>query len=305
MKLLFKEEGFSPDIKKIIGIVDADLAWVKMRPSLEIATDEILDIIGIENYNSITVDVIPADKERFYELVRFAVAFKAYMTYAPTGDVAMTNKGRTMRRDEYEVGAFEWQIANHDESLERFYYKHMNLLLKYMVKNNLIIELEKFNHSDLIVSGLSDFEKHYGISDSYFLYLNLIPGIREFEEMELYPRIGKELYEDRAELKDKKLLYNYSQKAAVYYSIEWGLRHLDFQMFPKSIVRNTDSAKNSKTSAKNTFIPAELALVFEKDCERYLRKIESEMTAFRVVIPSDTFSLPDLDFDEDDKFVST
>lgn len=304
MKLLFKEEGFSPDIKKIIGIVDADLPWVKMRASLEIATDEIVDIIGIENYSSITVDNVPEDKKRFYELVRFAVAFKSYIIYAPTADVAMTNKGRTMRRDEYEVGAFEWQIANHDESLERFYYKHMNLLLKYMVKNNLIIELEKFKHSDLIVSGLSDFERHYGISDSYFLYLNLVPGIREFEELELYPRVGIELYENRVELKDKKLLYNYSQKAAVYYAIEWGLRHLDFQMFPKSIVRNTESSKNSKT-AKNTFMPAELALVFEKDCERYMKKIENEMTSFRVVVPSENFNLPELDFDDDDKYVST
>lgn len=304
MKLLFKEEGFSPDIKKIIGIVDADLPWVKMRASLEIATDEIVDIIGIENYSSITVDNVPEDKKRFYELVRFAVAFKSYIIYAPTADVAMTNKGRTMRRDEYEVGAFEWQIANHDESLERFYYKHMNLLLKYMVKNNLIIELEKFKHSDLIVSGLSDFERHYGISDSYFLYLNLLPGIREFEELELYPRVGIELYENRVELKDKKLLYNYSQKAAVYYAIEWGLRHLDFQMFPKSIVRNTESSKNSKT-AKYTFMPAELALVFEKDSERYMKKIENEMTSFRVVVPSENFNLPELDFDDDDKFVST
>jgi hypothetical protein len=302
MDLLFKEEGFSPDIKKVIGIVDADLAWVKMRPSLEIATDEIVDIIGTDNYVLISQDPVLPVHQRFYELVRFAIAFKAYILYAPTGDLAMTNKGRTMRRDDHEVGAFEWQIANHNESLERFFYRHMNLLVKYMVKNNLVINLEKFRHQNLIVPKLSDFEKHYGLNDSYFLYLNLLPGLQEFEDLEMFPRIGKELYEDRISLKENRILFNYCQKAAVYFALEWGLRHIDIQMFPKSIMRSTERTGSKDSSA---ILPAELALQFEKDCERYLKKIESQMTNYRVTIPGEEFRLPDLDFGEDDSFVST
>lgn len=304
MKLLFKNEGFSASIKKLLGIIDADLAWEKLKQPLEIATDEIVDIIGENNYESISGEIVPDGLQRFFELVKYAIAWKAYMMYAPTADLAMTNKGRTMRRDEYEVGAFEWQIANHDASLQVFFYKHMNLLLKFMVKNNLIINLEKFNHSGLIVPGLSEFERHYGLNDSYFLYLNLLPGIREFEELELYPRIGSELFENRALLKEKKMLYNYCQKAAVYFAIEWGLRHLDIQMFPKSIVRSTDSS-STKNSKNSNLVPAELALVFEKDCERYLKKIESEISSFRAPLPDAEFRLPDLDFTDDDNFVST
>jgi len=213
----------------------------------------------------------------------------------------MTNKGRTMRRDEYEVSAFEWMLTNHNESLESFYYKHMNLLVKFMVKENLTVTLDKFKHSDLIVPSLELFEKHYGLNDSYFLYLNLLPGIREFEDLEMFSRIGKELYENRAALKLKTVLYNYLQKAAVYYAIEWGLRHIDIQMFPKSIVRNTDTKSGSKTS----LLPSELALVFEKDFKRYIQKVENEMTAFRVTVPGEDFRLPDLDFDVDDNFIST
>lgn len=121
MKMLFKQENFSQDFKKTVGIVDADLSWDKIRPSLELATDDIIEIIGLDNYDLISGDIIPESFQRFSELVRFAIAFKSYILYAPTGDLAMTNKGRTMRRDDYEVGAFEWQIANHNESLERFF----------------------------------------------------------------------------------------------------------------------------------------------------------------------------------------
>ncbi|KFF24759.1 hypothetical protein IW16_17645 [Chryseobacterium vrystaatense] len=305
MKLLFNQEGFSQDIKKVIGIIDADLSWDRMRPSLEIATDEIVDIIGETNYTTISAEVIPEGQQRFFELVRFAIAFKAYMHYAPTGDLAMTNKGRTMRRDEYEVGAFEWQISNHNESLERFFYKHMNLLFKFMVKNSLIINLEKYKHNTLIVPTLAEFETHYGLNESYFLYLNLLPGLREFEDLEMLSRIGEVLYNDRNALKDKKVLYNYLQKSSVYYSIEWGLRHLDIQMFPKSIFRSTESSGGISPKSKTGPLPSELALVFEKDYHRYLKKVENEMTSFRVTVPSDDFRLPELDFDNDDNFVST
>ncbi|WP_315056843.1 DUF6712 family protein [Chryseobacterium indoltheticum] len=305
MEMLFKETGFSPEFKSVIGIVDSDLAWIKMKPALEIATDEIIDIIGEQNYTSINVDEVPQEQKRFYDLVKRAIAWKAYIHYAPTGDLAMTNKGRTMRRDEYEVGAFEWQIANHNESLESFYYKHMNLLLKFMIKNNLTINLDKYNHSDLIIPSLSKFEKHYGLNDSYFLYLNLLPGIRDFVELEMFSRIGKELYDDRFALKEKTILFNYLQKAAVYYAIEWGLRHLDIQMFPKSIMRQTNSSTSSKSDLKSQLLPSELAMVFEKDFNRYIQKVESEMTSFRVTIPGDDFRLPDLDFDENDNFIST
>lgn len=304
MEMLFKEQGFSSDFKSVIGIVDADLAWIKMRPSLEIATDDIIEIIGQDNYDLLNVDQLPEENKRFYDLVKRAIAFKAYIHYAPTGDLAMTNKGRTMRRDEYEVGAFEWQISNHNDSLESFFYKHMNLLVKFMVQNNLTINLDKYNHKNLIVPSLELFEKHYGINDSYFLYLNLLPGLREFEDLEMLSRVGQELYDDRSELKGKTVLYNYLQKAAVYYSIEWGLRHIDIQMFPKSVLRATDSGV-SKNSTKSSLLPSELALVFEKDFLRYIKKAESEMSSFRVTIPGDDFKLPELDFDENDNFIST
>ena len=173
-----------------------------------------------------------------------------------------------------------------------------------MVQNNLTINLDKYNHKNLIVPSLELFEKHYGINDSYFLYLNLLPGLREFEDLEMLSRIGQELYDDRAELKGKTVLYNYLQKAAVYYSIEWGLRHIDIQMFPKSVLRATDSGV-SKNSTKSSLLPSELALVFEKDFLRYIKKAESEMTSFRVTIPGEDFKLPELDFDENDNFIST
>jgi len=305
MKMLFKQENFSQDFKKTVGIVDADLSWDKIRPSLELATDDIIEIIGLDNYDLISGDIIPESFQRFSELVRFAIAFKSYILYAPTGDLAMTNKGRTMRRDDYEVGAFEWQIANHNESLERFFYRHMNLLLKFMVKNNLSINLEKFQHCNLIVPTLADFEKHFGLNDSYFLYLNLLPGLREFEELELLPRIGSELYENRDDLKLKTVLFNYSQKAAVYYSIDWGLRHLDIQMFPKSTFRTTEASGSDKSNRSTGILPAEFALIFEKDAKRYMKKMEAEMSSFRRTLPTEEFRLPDFDFNDDDNFVST
>ncbi|PWN67603.1 DUF6712 family protein [Chryseobacterium oncorhynchi] len=306
MKFLFKPEDFQKDFKKTVGIVDADMSWDRTRPALVLATDEIIEIIGDDNYNLLSAEPLAPENKEFFDLVKFAVAFKSYIHYAPTGDLSMTNKGRVMRRDDFEVSAFEWQIDTHNNSLKHFYFKHLNLLLKFMVKNNMTIGLIKFQHSKLIVPSLPEFEKHYGLNDSYFLYLNLLPALREFEELEMRPRISSDLYQNRTQLKDKVDLYNICQKAAVYYAITWGLRHLDIQMFPESIVRSTGNASKKNNSVNSQLMPSELALQFEADYEKYLLKIENEMS--NLTKPErklEEFRLPDLDFSDDDNFVST
>lgn len=305
MKFLFKQEDFQKEFKKTVGIVDADMSFDRTRPALTLATDEIIEIIGENNYNLISEEPLAPENKDFFDLVKFAVALKAYIHYAPTGDLSMTNKGRVMRRDDYEVSAFEWQITAHDNSLKHFYFKHLNLLLRFMVKNNLVINMAKYQHSSLIVPTLPEFEKHYGLNDSYFLYLNLLPALREFEELELRPRIG-DLYGNRNQLKEKVILYNYCQKSAVYYAITWGLRRLDIQMFPESIVRSTGNASKRNAAADSQLMPAELALQFEADFEKYLLKIENEVSNLtRPERKLEEFRLPDLDFTDDDNFVST
>ena len=61
MELIVKKENFSADFKDKIAFVDKDMAFNRMKPSLEIATDEIIDIISRETYAQVILKLFPPD----------------------------------------------------------------------------------------------------------------------------------------------------------------------------------------------------------------------------------------------------
>lgn len=61
MALIIKKEEFSADFKDKIAFVDKDMAFNRMKPSLEIATDEMTDLISKETYNQVLLKVFPPE----------------------------------------------------------------------------------------------------------------------------------------------------------------------------------------------------------------------------------------------------
>lgn len=298
--LLFSKDTFSAELKELLGFVDADIRFNRMKPSVEIATDEIIDLVGRQVYLGLLED---NRDEEFYALVKYAIALKGYMLYAPTADLSVTNNGRLMRRDEHTVSAFEWQIEANDEALENLYYRHLDRLLRYMVAGGIKINLEKYNHSDLIVPSLEAFESFYPINGSHYLYLKLLPALKEFEQNELLPRMGKFL-EDRQKLEREGIWY-LLQSSSVKYAMAWGLKRLNLQLFPKGVVQvHKSNAKTQKKSSDKEHW--ETAVLFEKEVENLLLKIEEKMSKFskndKQKISSQSISL-DVGFSEDDGFV--
>lgn len=349
MELIVKEPGFSADFKTIIGFVDSDMSFQRLKPSLEIATDEITDIISQETYDQVIQKLFPEENENqepqepadsgnetsdsqneesevpavfsqfneltekkqddFISLLKYAVCLKAFILYVPTGDISVSNNGRTMRRDDHTVAAFQWQIDKHDESLEQLYYRHLDRLLRFMFENNLKINQKKYDHKNLIVNSIDIFETHFDINGSRLLYLKLLPGIKEAEKLQIIPRTGKDYHDIIKSDPDSDLAF-LAQKCIVSSAMVWGINRLNLQLFPKGVLQN--ESKGSEGYSKKTADPAQkqgLAITFENDLNRDLLELEKTISILQnppEILQNDNepFKLPDLEFDENDKFIS-
>ena len=75
MKLLFDNDNFSQRFRDLTGYADADIPFVKIKPSLESATYEIIELIGETSYDE--VEALDNLEDEYYRLVARAVALKA------------------------------------------------------------------------------------------------------------------------------------------------------------------------------------------------------------------------------------
>lgn len=295
MNLLFTRENFSEQFKELLGFVDADISFRRMKSALEAATEEIVDLIGEETYQKAENE--QKDSE-FRKMLSYIIALRGYIIYAPTADLAVTNNGRLMRRDEHMVSAFEWQIEANDEALEQLYYKHLDRLLKYLNRENFPINLKKYHHSELLIPSLEVFEQYFNIGGSYYLYLKLLPALKEFEKNEWLPR-SQSL--DKGGERNESLEY-LLLSSAVAYAMAWGLKRLNIQLFPKGVLQYSKaSGGNKKRGDKLEYL--ETAMLFEKEYAEKLKKIENLIKKKSSANDLAVGSVLDFGFTENDGFV--
>ncbi len=265
MELIWNAVNFSRQAKERLGFVDADLSFARMESALHVATSEIADIISEEKYEEIRT----AESEtEFSRLVQHAILLRALIIYVPTSDLAFTNRGRKLRTDDHDGTPWQWMLDANSAALDDLYYLHLNGLLKHMFSHGIPVNVEKFNHKELLVASLNDFEKHFNIRGSYWLYLNLLPALQECEELELLPRIQSVTEPDFLGMK------NIAQKICVYYAMDWGLRRLNVQLFPKNVFQETVHTGGKTLQPVDKLQHLETAMVFEKDWKRYLIALE-------------------------------
>ena len=301
MELIVSKENFSEEFKDAVGIVDADMNWKRVKPAIELSSEEIIELIGDENYSAA---LAAQSDDDFKKLVKSAVLMKALIIYLPTGDLNIGNNGRTMRRDDNNVSAFQWQIEKHDDSLERIYYRSLDRLLKFMFKKGMDIDVMKYNYKDLVINSLNIFESHFNIESSHLLYFKLIPAIREAEKLEILPRTGADIFQE-VKSDPKSDLAFLVQKCIVNYAMAWGINKLNLQLFPKGVLQN--ESEGSKGYAKKSADGVQrqgLAISFNNDLDRDLKALEKEISKKKQIPEDPSESMfSNFGFDKNDGFV--
>jgi hypothetical protein len=290
MKLLFNHGSYngSTELKSILGFIDADINFVKVKPDIITASKDMLKLIGKDMYARICeiyeAETIDADDEHLLYLVRYPIAVRAYTLLAPSNDIAHTTNGRKMRQDTNEKQAFEWMLDRDNEALAKRYYRALDDLLEHLedVEAWKGTEAYKATHK-LFIRTTFEFDEFFPI-DSRLVLMKLGPGIRQCEQNNILPIIGQERFNNLktslqtvTELSDddKQLLY-LVQEACAYYSLSWAMMRLSVHIFPEGVLQAYTSDRMS-TQGKLPAVKSEpeaARQAFAADAAAVLQKIE-------------------------------
>lgn len=303
MKILFNTTttAGNTELKELLGFIDADLKLKNLIPDITTATNDVIDLVGIEVYNkaieAYNEGNITEENKAFVYAVRYPIAVNAYRLHAPSNDLAHTNNGRKMRQDESEKQAFEWMIDRDNAALEKRYYRALDDLIKFLDRSKVEFELtttlytiwtnsEAFKAThNLFIRTVKDFDEIFPIH-SRLLLIKLAPGISDCEQYEIRPRVGHEkLSTLRTALKENTPLTDATdialirliRKASVAYSFAWAMPRLSVQLYPEGVLQHVTSDKattrGAKPSLKNE--TQEAAQAWRTDFDRAIKAIET------------------------------
>ena len=323
MKVLFQTTGTAgnTELKELLGFIDADLKLKNLMPDIITATNDVIDLIGIEVYNKAVAAYnegdTTAENKSFVYSVRYPIAVNAYRLYSPSNDVAHTNNGRKMRQDENEKLPFQWMIDSDNAALEKRYYRALDDLIKFLDRSKVTTETaetlytiwtnsEAFKATQkLFIRTVSEFDECFPIQ-SRLLLIKLAPGISKCEQYEIRPRVSvgkfnalKSALKSNTPITDATdlTLIRLIREASVAYSLAWAMPRLSVQLYPEGVLQHVTSEKATTKGAKPTLKSETEAAsqAFMQDANRAFAEIEKllepplaiDQTA--VIIPAQTF----------------
>lgn len=302
MELLFQTTGSTgnTELKELMGFIDADLKLKNLIPDLITATNDVIDLVGIEVYNKAVTayanGTIAKENKAFIYAVRYPIAVQAYRLYAPDNDVSHTNNGRKQRQDDGEKLPWEWMLDRSNASMEKRYYRALDDLIKFLDRSKVETETAETLYTiwtsseayqktqKLFIRTVEEFDRFFPIQ-SRLLMIKLAPGISDCEQYEILPRIGQEknsalklaLKEntpitDATDLELIRLI----RQASVTYSLAWAMPRLSVQLYPEGVLQHVTSDKATTRGAKPTLMneTQEARQAFEVDYKRALLAIE-------------------------------
>ena len=323
MKLLFTTTGTTgnTELKELMGFIDADLKLKNLIPDLNTATNDIIDLVGIEVYNKAVAayadgTTAEADKDFIYA-VRYPIAVNAYRLFSSSNDLSHTNNGRKMRQDDGEKQAFEWMLDRDNAALEKRYYRALDDLIKFLDRSKVTTETPttlytiwtasdafKATH-DLFIRTVGDFDKVFPIQ-SRLLLIKLAPGISDCEQYEIRPRVGTEkLNALKLALKSNTPitvaadleLIRLIQRASVAYAFAWAMPRLSVQLYPEGVLQHVTSDRATTRGAKPTLKneTQEAAQAWKSDFDKAIMAIEKllepppTIDATQTILPEQQF----------------
>lgn len=302
MKILFNTTttAGNTELKELLGFIDADLKLKNLIPDIITATNDVIDLVGLEVYEkAVTLysdGTIDEENKAFIYAIRYPIAVNAYRLYSPSNDLAHTNNGRKMRQDEGEKLPFEWMLDRDTAALEKRYYRALDDLIKFLDRSKVTTETATTLYSiwtasdafkathNLFIRTVKDFDDIFPIN-SRLLLIKLAPGISDCEQYEIRPRVSVEkITALKLALKSNTAITDATDielirlicKASVAYSFAWAMPRLSVQLYPEGVLQHVTSEKattrGAKPSMKNE--TQEAAQAWRLDFDRAIIAIE-------------------------------
>ena len=299
--LFNKSSNGASEMKSLLGFIYATKSFENMITDIELASDELISILGAEFYREIESfyhsggydnpgnDPVKIVWKELVHRVQLPIAFYAYRSFAAHGDLTHSDKGRQILVSEFEKPAFEWMIMRDDHSMLMKAHKLTDRLLQFLDENKTDekilakwINTEVYKASkDNLISSAAAFDAIFPIHQSRRFYLKVLPFIREVERTRLIPVLTRETYEGliafiRYPNASDNPLLNYTRIPLVMYTMAIAARRLAVEILPDGVFQNYISGTQS-ARAKNPVemeFKTEVAQLLDKQGDHALSALQ-------------------------------
>ncbi len=276
-KMLFNKNGIgAAEMKSILGFIYASSTFENLATDIELVTDEMIRLIGIDLYSEIesfyqsehfdTQPGVVTPEEGaptplqtwkiWKELVhhtQLPIAFYAYRNYASHADLTHSDKGRQIFVSEFEKPAFEWMIQRDDQSLLLKAHKLTDRLLKFLDDHAIDVKI-KSTWTDLpiyaatksnLISSAQVFSDIFPIAGSRRFYQTVLPFIAEVERTRIIPTISLATYDSLLEFirnrstgNETETLLHMVRIPIVLYTMNIAAKRLAVEILPDGVFQN-------------------------------------------------------------------
>lgn len=289
MKILFESIA---DVKAQIGWLYASADFSALQTDLELATEDIAELIGGAVYQrALTAygsdEATELDKE-LIRMFQLPIALFAYRSYAENADISHEADGRKVKIDkDSESLPWEWMIERDDAALLKKANKTVDRLIDFLDKN--IADFSEWKESDqrrdmlgLFVRSAKQFDEIIPIDRSRVFYLRVLPFVRrEDEELVIY--LGWERYQelkkamcDENETEEQQRIIGFCREVVVHRVMAKAVRRFALQVLPDSVVTKFFSERQTMKAtqgASQEMIKTAESL-YTADAERAINKLQ-------------------------------
>lgn len=289
MKMIFnKSHNGGTELVQALGMISDSVDFSKWEPVLPLAARQLKGIIGSDVLLSIEglywkEEKLSDDELELVSMTQRAIAFFAWIKVIPTLDAQHGSNGRQKKLGENEKGLTALQEYKDETNILNLAYEATDALIEFMDLKGFDFWLNSAAKSyinKLLIRSKEEFDAFYHIG-SHRLFLVLVPIMREIQNSEILPIIGKERYEWLVK-RDPEIclsLLEECQRPLALLAIKKAVERLPIEIIPEGIVQVQqvgsikEKIRAEKEARKN------VADSLQADASRYLQDLQDTIAS--------------------------
>jgi len=198
-----KSNNGTVEVKGILGFIYKSINFDNLSPYIELATDDIIKIIGQDTYDiaddyyNSTPEEVDDASVALVKLVQKVIAVGAYRMFVVGNDLSHTPEGRQITVTATQKPAFSWQLKKDNENLSNLYYKYIESMLLFLDSSDFVewksSDQYKIAH-ELLINTAEEFDTYFVIEKSRRLFLAVAPIMKRIERSTFKSMLNADLY---------------------------------------------------------------------------------------------------------------
>ena len=249
-----KDDNGSRELRELTGNYYANNDFNKIITDIELATEEISALIGVELYKKVEGWYKETKEDADQDLIKKVqrpIALLATLRMYQKNDLSHEDDGRKFKiaTDNSEKLPWEWQLDRDDARHMEDYYKAVDALIRYLNTSEIKEWKEgrtyKMSQLLLIRSG-ADFDTYFPIDKSERTFMLLLPFIKEAQL--LYVKNYKDIVLNPYISIENNEAHFAACKAVTLLGMSIALKRMQLKIIPAGVIRGYVSASGAMES---------------------------------------------------------